>query len=50
MEGEAVYRALAMAEVAGASTLIFHLTAAEAVREVRNAARAAVRSRTARRA
>ena len=37
MEGEAVYRALAMAEVAGASALIFHLTAAEAVREVRNA-------------
>ena len=37
MEGEAVYRALAMAEVTGASTLIFHLTAAEAVREVRNA-------------
>jgi dihydropyrimidinase len=37
MEGEAVYRALAMADVAGASTLIFHLTADEAVREVRNA-------------
>jgi dihydropyrimidinase len=37
MEGEAVYRTLAMAEVAGAKTLIFHLTAAEAVRELRNA-------------
>ena len=37
MEGEAVYRALAMAEVAGVNALIFHLTAAEAVREVRNA-------------
>jgi dihydropyrimidinase len=37
MEGEAVYRALAMAEVAGARALIFHLTAAEAVREVRHA-------------
>lgn len=37
MEGEAVYRALAMAEVAGARTLIFHVTATEAVRELRNA-------------
>ncbi len=37
MEGEAVYRSLAMAEVAGVDALIFHLTAAEAVRELRNA-------------
>jgi dihydropyrimidinase len=34
MEGEAVHRALAMADVAGAPLLIFHLTAAQAVREV----------------
>ena len=50
MEGEAVYRALAMAEVAGASALIFHLTAAEAGPRGAQRARAAVRSRTARRA
>lgn len=34
MEGEAVHRTLAMAELAGARTLILHLTAAEAVREL----------------
>jgi dihydropyrimidinase len=37
MEGEAVHRALALAEVAGARTLIFHLTAAQAVRELQAA-------------
>ncbi len=37
MEGEAVHRTLALARVAGARTLIFHLTAAEAVRELRAA-------------
>ncbi len=37
MEGEAVHRTLAMASVTGARTLIFHLTAAEAVRELRAA-------------
>jgi dihydropyrimidinase len=39
LEGEAVYRALAMACVAGVPLLVFHLTAAEAVREL-EAARA----------
>ena len=34
LEAEAVYRCLAMAQVAGARTLIFHVTAAEAVREI----------------
>jgi dihydropyrimidinase len=34
LEGEAVHRALAMARVAGARTLIFHVTAADAVREL----------------
>jgi dihydropyrimidinase len=34
MEGEAVHRALAMARVAGARTLIYHLTATDAVREL----------------
>lgn len=34
MEGEAVHRALAMAHVAGTSTLIFHVTARESVREL----------------
>lgn len=34
MEGEAVYRALAMARVAGARTLIYHVTAIEALREL----------------
>jgi dihydropyrimidinase len=34
LEGEAVHRALAMAQVAGARTLIFHVTAADAVREL----------------
>jgi dihydropyrimidinase len=34
LEAEAVYRCLAMARVAGARTLIFHVTAAEAVREI----------------
>ena len=34
LEAEAVYRCLAMAAVAGARTLIFHVTAAEAVREI----------------
>lgn len=38
-EAEAVYRALAMASVAGVPLLVFHLTAAEAVREL-EAARA----------
>lgn len=33
-EGEAVHRTLAMAKVAGAPTLIFHVTAADAVREL----------------
>ncbi len=33
-EGEAVHRTLAMAKVAGARTLIFHVTAADAVREL----------------
>jgi dihydropyrimidinase len=33
-EGEAVHRTLAMARVAGARTLIFHVTAADAVREL----------------
>jgi dihydropyrimidinase len=37
LEGEAVHRALALARVAGARTLIFHVTAAEAVRELRAA-------------
>ncbi|HEY3612289.1 MAG TPA: amidohydrolase family protein [Gaiellales bacterium] len=39
LEGEAVYRALAMALIAGVPLLVFHLTAAEAVREL-EAARA----------
>ena len=39
LEGEAVHRALAMASVAGVPLLVFHLTAAEAVREL-EAARA----------
>jgi dihydropyrimidinase len=39
LEGEAVYRALAMASVAGVPLLVFHLTAADAVREL-EAARA----------
>jgi dihydropyrimidinase len=34
MEGEAVHRALAMARVAGARTLIYHLTSVDAVREL----------------
>jgi dihydropyrimidinase len=34
LEGEAVHRCLAMAHVAGARTLIFHVTASEAVREL----------------
>jgi dihydropyrimidinase len=34
MEGEAVHRALAMARVAGARTLIYHLTTVDAVREL----------------
>jgi dihydropyrimidinase len=34
LEGEAVHRTLAMARVAGARTLIFHVTAADAVREL----------------
>jgi len=34
LEAETVYRCLAMAQVAGARTLIFHVTAAEAVREI----------------
>ena len=34
MEGEAVHRALAMAAVAGTRTLIFHLTAAQGLREL----------------
>jgi dihydropyrimidinase len=34
LEGEAVHRALAMARVAGARTLIFHVTAADAIREI----------------
>ena len=34
MEGEAVHRALAMAKVAGAPMLIYHVTASEAVREL----------------
>jgi dihydropyrimidinase len=34
LEGEAVHRALALARVAGARTLIFHVTAADAVREL----------------
>jgi dihydropyrimidinase len=34
MEGEAVHRALAMARVAGCRTLIFHVTAEDAVREL----------------
>jgi len=37
MEGEAVHRALAMARVAGSDALIFHLSAADAVRELRHA-------------
>jgi dihydropyrimidinase len=39
LEGEAVYRALAMAGIAGVPLLVFHLTAAEALREL-EAARA----------
>ena len=35
LEGEATHRALALARVAGARTLIFHVTAADAVRELR---------------
>ena len=34
LEGEAVHRALAMARVAGARTLIYHLTTIDAVREL----------------
>ena len=34
LEAEAVYRALAMARVAGVPLLVFHLTAAEALREL----------------
>jgi dihydropyrimidinase len=34
MEGEAVHRALAMARVADARTLIYHVTASDAVREI----------------
>jgi dihydropyrimidinase len=40
LEGEAVHRALALAKVAGARTLIYHVTASDAVREL-----AAARSR-----
>jgi dihydropyrimidinase len=39
MEGEAVRRALALASVAGTRTLIFHLSAAEGVRELEAARR-----------
>ena len=34
MEGEAVHRALAMARLAGSRTLIYHVTAADSVREI----------------
>jgi dihydropyrimidinase len=34
LEGEAVHRTLALARVAGARTLIYHVTAADAVREI----------------
>ena len=34
LEGEAVHRALAMARLAGARTLIYHVTASDAVREI----------------
>ena len=34
LEGEAVHRTLAMARVAGARTLIYHVTASDAVREI----------------
>lgn len=37
MEGEATHRALAMAHVAGARAVIFHMTCAEGVRELRYA-------------
>ena len=37
LEGEAVHRTLAMARVAGARTLIYHVTAADAVRELAHA-------------
>ena len=37
LEGEAIHRALALANVAGARCLIFHVTATEGVREIRAA-------------
>ncbi len=37
LEGEATHRALALADIAGARALIFHMTAAEALRELRAA-------------
>lgn len=37
LEGEATHRALAFARIAGARALIFHMTAADAVRELRAA-------------
>ena len=37
LEGEATHRALALAKVAGARALIFHMTAADALRELRAA-------------
>lgn len=37
LEGEATHRALALAKVAGARALIFHMTASEALRELRAA-------------
>jgi dihydropyrimidinase len=39
LEGEAIHRALALANVAGARCLIFHVTAAEGVREIEAARR-----------
>ena len=37
LEGEATHRALALAKIAGARALIFHMTAADALRELRAA-------------
>ena len=39
MEGEGIYRSLALAELAGARVLIFHVSCLEGVREIRNAKR-----------
>jgi dihydropyrimidinase len=39
LEGEAIHRALALAKIAGARCLIFHVAAAEGVREIRAARR-----------